>query len=364
MTLSPTYDIGLSYEANYDEGPFFEGEIPPAPTGKAGYRFLDFEVYSPLGVPAGPLLNSRWIDLYARLGFDLPVYKTVRSVARACHPAPNCIFLKDAGDLTVERFGETLVTTDAAPDTPADVSITNSFGMPSKSPGNWQHDMEKARAAVGPGQVFIASAVGTPGEGDIASDYARTAAMCKEAGGQVVEINLSCPNVTSGEGSIFTDPEMAQKITRETARSLGGTPLMVKVGYYTDPNVMAQVVRAVAPHVQAIAGINTLSFEVVDETGAQALPGEGRLRSGICGAAIRQCGLDQVRSLVALKGLQKYDFAIVGVGGIMTPEDADAYLELGADVVMSATGAMWDPMLAAKWRTAHGAGPAEDARTA
>lgn len=360
MAVKPTYDIARSYDANYAEGPFFDGDLPPA-GGPPRYRFLDFPVNAPLGVPAGPLLNARWVELYARLGFDLPVYKTVRSLPRAAHPAPNCLYLKEPGDLTPERFGERLTATDTPPEDAARISITNSFGMPSRDPDTWQADMEKARAACGPGQVFIASCVGTPdgaGRGELWDDYARTAAMCREAGAQVVEVNLSCPNVTTGEGSLFTDPDTARRICRETARALGPVPLMIKVGYYTDARVMADVARAVAPFVAAIAGLNTLSFEVVGEDGEQALPGAGRLRSGVCGAAIRRCGLEQTRALAALKAAERYDFSLVGVGGVMTPADADAYLEAGADAVMSATGAMWDPYLAARWRAAHGLGAA------
>jgi dihydroorotate dehydrogenase len=357
MPLAPTYDIHKSYDDNYADGPFFDAPLPDLPAAPAR-RFLDFEVGAPLGVPAGPLLNSNWVALYARLGFDLPIYKTVRSAQRACHPAPNCLFLDHPGDLTDDRLGERLVATGATPDTIADISITNSFGMPSKAPAVWMTDMERARKACGPTQVFIASCVGTPGNGDLAADYARTAAMCREAGAQVVEINLSCPNVTSGEGSIFTDPGTARGIARATAQALGTTPLMIKVGYYTDPATMAAVVRACAPFVQGVAGINTLSFEVVNRAGAQALPGAGRLRSGICGAAIRSRGLLQAQRLVRLRADEKYDFAVVGVGGVMTPTDIDAYLAAGVDAVMSATGAMWDPYLAASWRRTHGAGAA------
>jgi dihydroorotate dehydrogenase (NAD+) catalytic subunit len=350
----PTYDIGRSYDDNYADGPFFTGELPPPPEGRPRYRFLDFVLNAPLGVPAGPLLNARWVALYARLGFDMPVYKTVRSGARKAHPAPNCMFLDDPGDLSAGRFGDRLTATNQAPDDPTRISITNSFGMPSRAPEVWQADMEKARAACGSGQVFVASAVGTPDGSDLAADFARTAAMCREAGAPVVEINLSCPNVTSREGELFTDPEAAERVCRATAKALRGTPLMVKVGYYVDAKAMAAVMRAIAPHVQAVAGINTLSFEVVKRDGSQALPGPGRLRSGVCGAAIRSCGLSQVTALAELKKAQRYDFALVGVGGVMTPADADAYIAAGADVVMSATGAMWDPYLAAKWRAAHG----------
>jgi dihydroorotate dehydrogenase len=36
----------------------------------------------------------------------------------------------------------------------------------------------------------------------------------------------------------------------------------------------------------------------------------------------------------------------VGVGGVTVPEDFEEYRAAGADIVMSATGAMWNPYLA------------------
>ncbi|HEY5599049.1 MAG TPA: hypothetical protein VIK48_00045, partial [Candidatus Manganitrophaceae bacterium] len=93
MKPSPTYDIRRSYEANYQEGPFIQ-ERPPARKIAQKQTFLGFEVNSRLGIPAGPLLNAHWILAYAELGFDLPVYKTVRTRAISSHPDPNCMFLK------------------------------------------------------------------------------------------------------------------------------------------------------------------------------------------------------------------------------------------------------------------------------
>jgi hypothetical protein len=51
-------------------------------------------VASPLGVPAGPLLTSKWTDLAARLGFDVVTYKTIRSSEFAGHPVPNVVYLE------------------------------------------------------------------------------------------------------------------------------------------------------------------------------------------------------------------------------------------------------------------------------
>lgn len=348
----PTYDISLSYEENYQKGPFFDGPFPVRSITQKK-MFLDFEVNSLIGVPAGPLLNANWIRTYAALGFDLPVYKTVRTKSFPSHPPPNCLLVDVEGQLTEKRFGEKLKEVEGAwKGSLADISITNSFGMPSRDPNIWQEDVERAKKYLDRGQILTVSVVGTMGEGNLASDYSRGAAMAREAGADMVEINLSCPNVSSGEGEIFTDPDFSKELCREVKKVLRDTPLIIKIGYLTDPKLLQETVRATASFVDVISGINTLSFEVINQDNAPALPGENRLRSGICGASIRECGMAQTKRLVHLRKQQKYDFAIIGVGGIMTVKNIQEYLEIGADAVMSATGAMWDPYLAYRfWKT-------------
>jgi dihydroorotate dehydrogenase len=53
-----------------------------------------------------------------------------------------------------------------------------------------------------------------------------------------------------------------------------------------------------------------------------------------------------VERLAKLRHKKGLDYQIIGVGGVMTPADFKAYRQAGADVVMSATGAMWNPGLA------------------
>jgi dihydroorotate dehydrogenase len=357
MALQPTYRIDLSYEENYQRGPFFNGETPKRQIIRK-HRFLGFELNSLIGIPAGPLLNSNWIKTYAALGFDLPVYKTVRTLPYPSHPAPNCMFLDFKGQLTESDFGRRLTADPrAVRDRVEEISITNSFGMPSRDPKLWQEDVARAKNALAEGQVLIVSVVGTPGQGiGLAEDFAQGALWAAEAGAAIVEINLSCPNVISGEGSVFCDPEASSKITSTVKQAIGATPLLIKIGYIPDPALLARVAAANARHVEGIAGINTLSFEVVTQEGAQALPGKGRLRSGVCGAAIRRSAMAQAGRLVELRRKERYDFAIVGVGGVMTTDDIRSYFALGVDAVMSATGAMWDPYLAYKyWKEEQGA---------
>ena len=55
-----------------------------------------------------------------------------------------------------------------------------------------------------------------------------------------------------------------------------------------------------------------------------------------------------VARLAAIREKLGLDFAINGVGGVVSPADYQAYRDDGADSVMSATGAMWDAELAHK----------------
>ena len=345
MKPIPTYDITRSYEANYQEGPFLKKK-PSARRIQKKVKFLGFDVNSRLGIPAGPLLNSRWIIAYGELGFDLLVYKTVRTSATPSHPDPNCMFLQVKRPLTEQDFGKRLVATMESPSSVEEISITNSFGMPSRDPKVWQEDIGRAKAGIGEGQLLIVSVVGTPGEKDLAEDYARAARLAVEAGAPAVEINLSCPNVVTGEGSVYTDPVFSAQISRRVKQAIGSVPLVIKIGYISDLSRLEKVVAANAPHIDAISGLNTLSFEVVKPDGTQALPGKGRLRSGVCGAAIRPCAMAQAARIVGLKRKERYDFEIVGVGGVMTTGHIREFLNVGVDAVMTATGAMWDPFLA------------------
>jgi dihydroorotate dehydrogenase (NAD+) catalytic subunit len=363
MKTVSTYDINLSYDANYVNGPVFNGELPVLAELNRHFppvEFLGYQLNSTLGVPAGPLLNSAYIKLYANLGFDVLTYKTVRSAAHPSHPFPNvCVVDAQAERLfTTEKPGlHTLPDDSGALDT---LSITNSFGMPSRNPAVWQADVAKALEGLDEGQLLVVSVVGTAKAGgtlvDFANDFALTAKMAKEAGAHAVEANLSCPNVQGAEGSLYQNPQAVAEVSKALKRELGNLPFMLKIGFLPDSAKVKEVVQAAVSHgARGIAAINTIQAKVYDSAGSQALPGEGRLVSGICGAAIKPAGLEMTRLLFGARvelGLSPSDLAIVGVGGVMTADDALEYYALGADGVQSGTGAMWNPYLAQEYKHA------------
>lgn len=346
------YDPDKTFAQNAAEGPFdIDSKDYRDQNAEPKYTFLGFPVQFPFGIAAGSLPTSRHTSAAFRLGYDVVVYKTQRAHEFPCNPYPNVLPLKIDGDLTLEKLQEPLVVAADYPNDLSRLNITNSFGVPSPDPGVWTADLPAAVAGAGMGQVLIMSVVGTIREGfgpeEYYDDFASAARLAKEAGAQVVEINLSCPNVAS-EGVICYSHEAVLEICQRTKAALGDTPLVIKIGYFTadQQNTLEEIVRDVSPYVAAISAINTLQGTIVDEHGEQALPGKGRLKSGVCGAGIKWAGLDMVRRLDALRKKEGYSYEIIGVGGVMTPSDFAEYRAVGADVVQAVTAPMWNSLLA------------------
>ena len=134
------------------------------------------------------------------------------------------------------------------------------------------------------------------------------------------------------------------EVVKAIKSEIKDTPLIVKVSFYKNEKLLRNFVKEVGALVQGISAINTIFSEIVDEKGGEALP--GRTHSGVCGHAIKWAGLDMVRRLKKLREEFGYSYTIIGVGGVMNAEDFFEYREAGADIVMSATGAMWNPYLA------------------
>lgn len=329
----PIYDISKTYAENGEEGPYFNGPIPKRRPPERVFNFLDFEVHSLIGVPAGPLLNSRWIALAAKLGFDIPTYKTIRSEAHPSHPLPNVAFVDQEG----RRISD--------PGNIEELSITNSFGMPSRSPDFLLADIETANRSLSKGQVMIVSIVGTPHRGlSFGEDFVRTACMAKEAGAKIIEANFSCPNVKKGEGILYNSPEIVHEYTRAIARAIHPTPLILKVGVFPSPHDLKSALLAAARGgARGICGINSVSMKVDPPLDAQ------RPTSGICGALIREQAISFLKEASQINRKEKLALSLLGCGGVMLPDHFDELFDAGAEVSMSATGMMWDPYLAMRY---------------
>ena len=348
MLREPFYDPEKSYEENYEKGPFgaFQNPEKFQNQGDPKADFLGNKVHLPFGIPAGPLLNGKYVKAALDMGFDIAVYKTVRTGAYPCNPHPNVVAVDFKGNLSLEKAAEGLTSKDNYTEP---LSITNSFGVPSTDPEIWQKDLADVVKYAGVGQVVVGSFQGTKkGDGNVEAfikDFVLGARLVKETGAKVLEVNFSCPNEGTAHLMCF-DMVMVQRVSEAIKNEIGNTPLVIKIAYYDNQEALKKLISDVGNIVDGISAINTIGAAVRKKDGEQALPGEGRLVSGVCGEAIKWAGLDMTKRLKGLREELGMKFTIIGVGGVSSAEDFKKYRELGADAVMSATGAMWNPMLA------------------
>ncbi|MBM3558246.1 MAG: dihydroorotate dehydrogenase, partial [Alphaproteobacteria bacterium] len=203
--MTRTYRIDRSYDWNYARGPSFKGTYPKIPETPLK-EFLGIPVRSRLGIAAGLLLNAKWIEVYGRLGYDLLTYKTVRGLERHCHPMPNWVYLDPEEVVRPLDNRQAFHVADGRKAGARKFSSV-SFGMPSRAPREWMADVAKARRALGKGQALIVSVVASPGADAgakaMVEDFANVTAQAREAGAQVIEANLPCPNVVTPEAQIY-----------------------------------------------------------------------------------------------------------------------------------------------------------------
>jgi hypothetical protein len=104
------YDIHASWQDNLSRGPVasscsgatLERMLPPR---DQWVDFLGHQVASRIGVPAGPLLDSKWVAFAGGLGYDVVTYKTIRTQPSAGHAPPNVLRLATQQQLAPKDDG-------------------------------------------------------------------------------------------------------------------------------------------------------------------------------------------------------------------------------------------------------------------
>ena len=195
--------------------------------------------------------------------------------------------------------------------------------------------------------------------GDSPEEFAECAARLDGAPGVVaLELNASSPNRPEWGSILATDPQALAAIVR-AVRARVRAPLWVKLS----PNVgdITRVGRAAeAEGADALTAINTLRATAVDVATRRARLASGT--GGLSGPAIKPVALRMVHELA-----RAVRIPLVGVGGIMTGEDALEFLVCGASAVQVGTATFYDPRAPlrvaeemAHWCRAHGVSAVSD----
>ena len=171
----------------------------------------------------------------------------------------------------------------------------------------------------------------------------------------MIELNISCPNVRAGGMALGIKPENVEEVTRLCKAQLKKTPLIVKLS----PNVESIVANARAAErggADCISLINTLTGMVIDIE--RRRPVIANNTGGVSGAGIMPIALRMV-----YEAAHAVEIPVMGMGGITCGKDAIAFMMAGARAVQVGTANFTDgyaiPRIVKEmdeWLESHGIG--------
>lgn len=161
--------------------------------------------------------------------------------------------------------------------------------------------------------------------------------ICKKLSGKVdmIELNISCPNVKSGGMAFGIKPETVEEVTRVAKKGAGSTPLIVKLS----PNVECIANNALAAErggADAVSLINTLTGMAIDIEKRRPIIANNT--GGVSGAGVKPVAVRMVYEVA-----QAVKIPVIGMGGITCAEDAIEFLMAGATAVQVGTANFTDP---------------------
>ena len=180
------------------------------------------------------------------------------------------------------------------------------------------------------GATVMASAVGKTAE-----EYVSVAEGLADTNVDLIELNISCPNVKQGGLSFGTDTKTVNELIKDVKKVSGKKPVIVKL----TPNVtdITEIARAAEDGgADGLSLINTLRGMRIDIKTKKPVLTTGS--GGLSGPAIFPVAVQMVWAV-----RRAVEIPIIGMGGVMTGEDAYELMLAGADAVAIGTAALVDP---------------------
>ena len=170
--------------------------------------------------------------------------------------------------------------------------------------------------------------------GSTEEEYAETIRRLQGSAVDIIEVNISCPNVKAGGVSFGTSPQAVERITK-LCKSASDKPIMMKL----TPNVtnIAEIAAAAeAGGADAISLINTLTGMRIDVNSRR--PVLRNNTGGLSGAAVFPVALRMVYQVY-----EAVKLPIIGMGGISSARDVVEMMLAGATAVEVGAANLVDP---------------------
>ena len=156
---------------------------------------------------------------------------------------------------------------------------------------------------------------------------------------RLLELNVSCPNTSTGR-QFGDDPVMLEELVSNAVRAAGDKPVLVKLSPGApDPVGLGRV--ALDAGASGLTLSNTMPAMAVDpETRRSRI---GRASGGLSGPAVHPIAVRLVHEVRSALAESHPEAAIIGLGGVLSWEDAAELVLVGADAIGIGTGLFVDP---------------------
>lgn len=166
-------------------------------------------------------------------------------------------------------------------------------------------------------------------------EYGRLAARLAQSQVDLIEVNVSCPNVACGGLAFGSDPSAVAEVSWAVRENCGQVPFMIKLSPQAS-DVVAVARAAEAGGATAVSLINTIPGLAVDLDRRRLKL--ANIIGGLSGPAIKPVALKQVWQCA-----QALSIPVVGLGGIVSARDALEFILVGAAAVQVGTATLVDP---------------------
>lgn len=159
-------------------------------------------------------------------------------------------------------------------------------------------------------------------------DYVTGATLLSNADIDMLELNISCPNVKSGGMAFGIKSDVAFEVVSEV-RKVCKKPLIVKLSPNAE-NIVEMAVSCAKAGADALSLVNTFQAMAIDIH--KRKPVFNNVYAGLSGAAIKPIALRMVHSVC-----KNVDIPVIGIGGIYSAEDILEFIMAGAYAVQIGT---------------------------
>lgn len=171
--------------------------------------------------------------------------------------------------------------------------------------------------------------------GSYIEDYVEAVKLLNNTSVDIIELNISCPNVRQGGMAFGIKCSSAGEIVREIRRNTD-KPLVVKLSPNAE-NIVEMAVTCEEAGADGLSLVNTFNALAIDINTKR--PVFNNITAGLSGPAIKPIALRMVYQVC-----KRVSIPVIGLGGISTWEDGIEYIMAGASAIEVGTANFINPM--------------------